>query len=114
VFAISVSGGAPLFVFGVKLTDLPVMTRIHGIATGGGRVFISRSWRLAPPTGPLQPGTPMGSDIAEVLPDGTLRPIAAKVTQRWGRIRLSPDARLLIAEAVGPDDTDLYLITLAP
>ena len=93
------------------------MERLHGVASGGSRVFISRSWRdpgTALPNGTYQWGTPLRSDISEVLADGTLRTIAPAISWRWGRIRLSPDGRHLLAEALDRDGGDIYLIEVAP
>jgi len=83
------------------------LERLHGVATGQGRVFISRSWRrpqdVVPNSIPI--GTPLQSEIIELLPDGSSRLIAAAPTCRWGRIQLSPDYR----ERVGLDKDVLVI-----
>jgi hypothetical protein len=116
VFALPLAGGAPVPVYGTLGGDGAPLERLHGIASGGGRVFISRSWR-GPGIGAVQiivPGTEMFSDISEILPDGTLRTIAPAISWRWGRIRLSPDGRHLVAEAVERTTSDIYLLDLQP
>jgi hypothetical protein len=92
------------------------MERIHGVATGFGRLFLSRSWRrpadMPQGTAPVPVGTPLQSDIIEVLSDGTVRIVAPAVSWRWGALRLSPDGRSLLAEALERTSSDIYLIRL--
>lgn len=88
--------------------------RIHGIASGRGRVFVSRSWRGADAINApnILPGALLTSDIAELLPDGTLQPLVPAVSWRWGRLRLSPDGHYLYAEAVERIGGDIYRIEI--
>jgi hypothetical protein len=92
------------------------MERIHGVATGFGRLFLSRSWRhpsdMPQGTAPVPIGTPLQSDIIEVLSDGSVRIVAPAVSWRWGALRLSPDGRSLLAEALERTSSDIYLIRL--
>jgi hypothetical protein len=109
------NGGTGTPVYGVPVAGSDrLLEQLHGVASGHGRVFISRSWRTPAntPAGPVQPGTPLESDIAEVLEDGSLVVIAPSVSWRWGKIRLSPDGRHLYAEALEHTASNLYRITL--
>ncbi len=115
VYAVPMGGGTPTLRYGTAGGDGPPLERLHGIASGHGRLFISRSWRandVSPVIVP--PGAPLFSDISEVLPDGSLRLVAPAISWRWGRIRLSPDGRWLVAEALERTTSDLYLIEVAP
>jgi len=92
------------------------MERIHGVATGFGRLFVARSWRLPadlpPGSGPVPVGTPLQSDIIEIFSDGSVQIVAPAVSWRWGSLRLSPDGRSLLAEAHERTSADIYLIPL--
>ncbi len=113
VYAVPVGGGTPVLRYGTSGLDAAPLERLHGIASGHGRLFISRSWRGSLPPGPtVPPGTLLLSDISEVMPDGSLRTIATAISWRWGRIRLSPDGRHLVAEAVERTTSDIYLLDL--
>lgn len=92
-----------------------LLERLHGVASGFGRVFISRSWRATPAHAPLPyvpTGTPLESDIVEVMPDGSIRVIAPAVTWRWNKLRMSPDGKYLYAEGLERGGGNLYRITL--
>lgn len=120
LYTVSIEGGTPSPIAGWPRADRPPSEHLHGVAAGGGRVFISRSWRRENWT----PGTyslELFSDIAEVMPDGTLVPRVEAVGWRWGNLAMSPDGRWLVAESlnlVAPaaakprTEEDLYLIDL--
>jgi hypothetical protein len=93
-----------------------LLERIHGVATGFGRLYLSRSWRLPAhvTVGPIPIGTPLQGDIVQVLADGSLRVVAPTLSWRWGRLRLAPDGRSLLAEALDRTSSDIYLIPLEP
>jgi hypothetical protein len=116
VFAVDLSG-APLT---PRYGTAPIkgdrfLEQIHGIASGEGRVFLSLSWRGTTLAGSLNilPGTVLHSEISELLPDGSLRPVAPAVSWRWGKLRLSHDGRYLYAEAHERTSADIYRIELA-
>jgi hypothetical protein len=110
------TGGAQLPLYGTPgAGGSHLLERLHGVASGFGRVFISRSWRSNPDNAPLpyvQPGTPLESDIAEVMSDGSVRVIATAVTWRWNKLRMSPDGLYLYAEGLDRGGGNLYRITL--
>lgn len=115
VFTVAVTGGTPIALYGTAGDDGAPLERLHGIASGNGRVFISRSWRS--PTGAtfiIPPGTQLFSDISELMADGSLRTIAPAIGWRWGSLRLSPDGRHLLAEAVERTTSDIYQIEVGP
>lgn len=92
------------------------LERLHGVASGHGRVFISRSWRT-PDNAPLPvvpKRTPLESDIVEVLQDGSLRLIAPAVTWHWNQLRLSPDGQYLYAEGLERGGGNIYRIEITP
>lgn len=123
LYMMPVGGGAPVLRYGTAGGDAGPLERMHGVASGHGRVFISRSWRGPNVGSVITAGDPLFSDISEVLADGSLRTIADRMGRRWGRLRLTPDGRALIAEAIivtSPPgaprrtQTDLYRIELGP
>lgn len=116
LFTVPLSGGAATPRLGTVGPLFSPMVRLHGVAAGGGRLYLSRSWNESGPdgSGRFPQGTSVRSEISEVMPDGTLRPIAFAPTTRWGRIRLSPDGRHLLAEAIARTTSDIYLIAVQP
>jgi hypothetical protein len=116
--AMPAMGGATIPRYGTpEAGSSHLLERLHGVASGFGRVFISRSWRAVPDHAPLPyvpTGTPLESDIVELLSDGSIRPIANAVTWRWGKLRMSPDGRFLYAEGLERSGGNLYRIELAP
>jgi hypothetical protein len=127
VFAMAVGGGASQVRYATSAGSTErALERIHGVASAGGRLFISRSWRLPDDVtpGPVPIGTDLSSDIVEVLADGSTRVVATAPQWRWGRLALSADGRTLIAESIERvlrqplEETvwhsDLYRIDLTP
>ncbi len=114
VYAIPIGGGAPVLRYGTAGLDAAPLERLHGVASGGGRLFISRSWRPTVPPGTVPIGATLLSDISEVMADGSLRQVAPAFSWRWGRIRASADGRHLLAEAVERTTSDIYQIEVGP
>ena len=120
VLSVPMAGGDPVPLTGWPRTDRPASEHLHGVAAGAGRVFVSRSWR----PGSWNPGSyslDLRSDIAEVMPDGSVVPRFDAVGWRWGALAMSPDGRWLLAESVSlvlptsprpRTEGDLYLIDL--
>jgi hypothetical protein len=115
LMAMPIAGGVATPIYGTpQVGSDHQLERLHGVASGDGRVFVSRSWRT-PDNAPLPwvpRFTPLESDIIEVMPDGALRVIANAVTWRWGKLRMSPDGRYLYAEGLERDGGNLYRIAL--
>ena len=113
---VSVGGGPATPLYGVPVASSGrVLERLHGVTSGQGRVFVSRSWRTpaAAPLPTVPPGTPLISNIAEVLPDGSLQEIAHSITWRWGKLQISPDGKYLYAEALERGGIgDIYRIAI--
>lgn len=111
IYRMPVGGGPLTPVVGTANSGSPELMRYHSVAVAGGRIFISRSWYDGSPPAPR--ADMMGSDIAELLPDGRMQ--SAQVMgpgRRWGRITASPDGRSLVAELATGSSHDLYLIPL--
>jgi hypothetical protein len=115
VMAMPVAGGSPTPRYGTPQPGTNhLLERVHGVASGHGRVFISRSWRT-PGNAPLPVvprGTPLESDIVELMPDGSLRVIAPAATWHWNKLLLSPDGKYLYAEGLERGGGTLSRITL--
>jgi hypothetical protein len=115
VFAVDPGGASLRPIYGTAtIRGDEFLERIHGIAAGGGRVYLARSWRDTSFVGDFNilPGADLESEISELLFDGSLRTVATAVSWRWGKLRLSPDGRFLFAEAVNRVGGDIYRITL--
>jgi hypothetical protein len=115
LMAMPATGGPTTALYGTpQAGSNHLLERLHGVASGHGRVFVSRSWR-APGNAPLPvvpKPTPLESDIVEVMPDGSVRVIAPAVTWHWNNLRLSPDGKYLYAEGLERGGGNLYRITL--
>jgi hypothetical protein len=116
LFTVPLAGGTPTPRLGTIGPRFSEMRRLHGVAAGGGRLYVSRSWNAGSSigNGTFPQGTEIRSDISELLSDGSLRPVASTVGARWGRIRLSPDGRHLVAERIERTTSDIYLLEVAP
>jgi hypothetical protein len=117
VYALHPGGGEPNVVYGTtRLVAGRYLERVHAIASGHGRIFLSRSWQAESlATAQTIPNSAVPtSEISELLSDGSLRTVAPAVSFRWGRLRLSPDGRHLYAEALSRSSSDLYRIEVLP
>jgi hypothetical protein len=113
VFTVATNGGAFTPIAGTPREGAPPLERFHAVAAAGGRVFIARSW-YSSATPPLQPSG-LSSDIAELLPDGSLTSRWAAPGgggTRWKRIAAAPDGSAILAELETGTTSDIYLIPL--
>lgn len=114
LYRVPLGGGSREAVLGFDRMDPPEFTRIHGVAAGSGRVFVSASWPAVYDTNTVtvRPNTPLTGIIFELMPDGSRRTLPGATSHHWGNLAVSPDGRSLVAESVHTDgSSDLYLIS---
>ncbi len=110
LFTLPTGGGALVPMLGTPRDDGPYLERFHSVAVAGDRIFLSRSFYSSSSRGPRPED--LGSDIAELLPDGSLVNRWTAAGGRWGRISAAPDGSALLAELLGVTISDIYLIPL--
>ncbi len=110
IFTMPVGGGAAAPLAGTPRDEGPPLERFHSVAAAAGRTFVARSWYNSATPPLLRSG--LVSDIAELMPDGTLTARWPAPGVRWRRITAAPDGSALLAEAFTGISTDIYRIPL--
>jgi hypothetical protein len=100
VWRVPLSGGTPAPVYGLPTTtSAPEGERLFAITAGGNRLLGTR--------GRLISGAP-GFDVVELTSDAPPVQLALTLPGDPGRLALSSDGRVLVAEVFSPDGIRLY------
>ena len=99
VWQVPLAGGTPVPYFGLPNASSAPVERLFAITAGGGRVLGTRGRVL---------GGAAVFDVVTLTADAPPASLPLTLPGNPGRLALSPDARVLVAEVFGPGGITLY------